>query len=247
MWHTEHFSFTIVVFTYVAICMFSYFNLTYVRDFDVLQVNFTPILLTVCGIVALQRQYDFFLMGMVLSLIADSYFALRYKDHSDEIKFNVVERFAMESWSQEAFNKAGQVTLQIVSLCFIGLQIFLTSVGAHDKDKLCFVLLAFYLVRLAQFILTTNLAINIAQSNFVCVCLAVMTICTNFSLEMNLFTMLTCAVLTADAILGTAIFITHNKEEILKELGLYTTYKQRISGLNCQGHITNLNMQIAKN
>ena len=143
MWHTEHFSFTIVVFTYVAICMFSYFNLTYVRDFDVLQVNFTPILLTVCGIVALQRQYDFFLMGMVLSLIADSYFALRYKDHSDEIKFNVVERFAMESWSQEAFNKAGQVTLQIVSLCFIALQIFLTLVGAHNKDKLCFVLLAF--------------------------------------------------------------------------------------------------------
>jgi hypothetical protein len=36
MWNTEHQSFTIVVFTYVAICAFSYFNLTYVCDFDVL-------------------------------------------------------------------------------------------------------------------------------------------------------------------------------------------------------------------
>lgn len=105
MWHTEHQSFSIVVFTYSAICMFSYFNVTYVRDFDALQVNFTPLLLTVSGIVALQRHYDFYLMGMVLSLTADSYFALRFKDNSDQIKFSVVERFAMESWSQEAFNK----------------------------------------------------------------------------------------------------------------------------------------------
>jgi hypothetical protein len=149
-------------------------------------------------------------MGMVLSLVADSYFALRYKDNSDQISFSVVERFAMESWSQEAFNKAGQVTLQIVSLCFIGLQIFLTIVGAHNKDKLCFVLLAFYMVRLVQFILKTNLAINIAQSNFVCICLAVMAICTYNFQEMNLFMTLTCAVLTTDAVLGTAIFIAHN-------------------------------------
>ena len=106
----------------------------------------------------------------------------------------------MESWSQEAFNKAGRVTLQIVSLCFIGLQIFLTIVGAHNKDKLCFVLLAFYMVRLVQFILKANLAINIAQSNFVCVCLAVLAICTCHSRELNLFSALTCAVLTADGI-----------------------------------------------
>lgn len=75
----EHMSLSMVVFIYCAICMFSYFNVTYVRDFDALQVNFTPIMLTICGLVTLLRQYDFFLLGMVISLIADSYFALRYK------------------------------------------------------------------------------------------------------------------------------------------------------------------------
>ena len=69
-----------VVFTYSAICLFSFFNVTYVRDFEALQVNFTPIMLAVCGIVALERQYDFYLFCMVLSLLADSYFALRFKE-----------------------------------------------------------------------------------------------------------------------------------------------------------------------
>ena len=54
----------------------------------------------------------------------------------------------MESWSQEAFNKAGQVTLQIVGVCLIFVQIFLTIVGAHNKEVLCFLFLGFYIVRL---------------------------------------------------------------------------------------------------
>ena len=105
-----------MVFIYSAICMFSYFNVTYVRDFDALQVNFTPVMLSICGLVTLQRQYDFLLLGMVISLIADSYFALKYKQQTDKIKFSAIERFAMESWTQDAFNKAGHVTLQLVSV-----------------------------------------------------------------------------------------------------------------------------------
>lgn len=69
-----------VIFIYSAICLFSFFNVTYVRDFEALQVNFTPIMLAVCGLVALERQYDFYLLGMVLALLADSYCAVRFKE-----------------------------------------------------------------------------------------------------------------------------------------------------------------------
>jgi len=63
--------------------MFSYFNIAYVRDFNALQVNFTPIMLTVCGAMSLLKSCDFFLIGMVISLMADSYFALRYSENND--------------------------------------------------------------------------------------------------------------------------------------------------------------------
>lgn len=94
----DHQSFTIIVFTYSVISMFTYFNVAYVRDFNALQVNFTPIMLTVCGAMSLLKSCDFFIIGMVISLMADSYFALRYSENHDQIAFSVVERFAMESW-----------------------------------------------------------------------------------------------------------------------------------------------------
>jgi len=232
-----------IVLVYCMICMFSYFNVTYVRDFDALQVNFTPILLTICGIVGLQRHYDFFLLGMVLSLAADSYFALRFKDNSDKIKFTMVERFAMESWTQEAFNKAGQLTLQIVSVCIISLQMYLTIVGAHNKEMLCFLFLAFYLVRLIQFIFKTSLAVQMSQSNFMCICLAVVGVLAFSSQNLSLPAKLSIGLLCVDAFLGTAIFVSLNQEEIYKELGVYKEYKMReLKGLNCVGHISNLKM-----
>lgn len=168
----EHQSYSLVVFIYSAICMFSFFNVSYVRDFDALQVNFTPLMLAVSGIVILSRHYDFFLLGMVISLIADSYFALRFKEKTEKIRFTAIERFAMESWTQAAFNKAGHVTLQIVSLAVIILQVYLNIVGAHNKEKLCALFLAFYVVRLVQFMLSSNMALNMMQSNFICICLA---------------------------------------------------------------------------
>lgn len=223
----EHMSYSLVVLTYCMISMFSFFNVTYVRDFDALQVNFTPILLTICGIVALQRQYDIFLLGMVISLAADSYFAVRFKDNSDKIKFTMVERFAMESWTQEAFNKTGQLTLQIVSVVIISMQLYLTIVGAHNKEKLCFLFLVFYLVRLIQFIFKTSLAVQISQSNFMCICLAVVGVLAISSQSLSLPAKLSIGIQCLDALIGTAIFVSVNQEEIYKELGVYKEYKMK--------------------
>ena len=57
--------------------------------------------------------------GLTLSLIADSYFALRYKDESDSIAFSALELFAMESWTQHAFNKSKFLYMQITAATFI--------------------------------------------------------------------------------------------------------------------------------
>ena len=238
----EHQSLSIVVFIYTIICLFSFINVSYVRDFDALQVNFTPLMLSVCGMVTLMRTYDFLLLGMVLSLIADLYFAIRYKENSDEIAFSVVERFAMESWTQEAFNKVERVTLQYVAITIIAAQIYLTLVGAHNLEKMCMLFLAYYVVRLVQFLLETNLAVNMAQSNFVNLCLAVLGVFALCSQQMTVMTTLSCALLVVDALIGTAIFVEQNQEDIYKELGLHKEYKAFVSGLNCEGHIANLKM-----
>lgn len=65
------------------------------------------------------------------------------------------------------------------------------------------------------------------QSNFVAVCLATLAIFTmiyNFE-GMSLTTKLSCAFLVIDALLGSAIFMTVNQEDIYKELGVYEKFK----------------------
>lgn len=153
----------------------------------------------------------------------------------------------MESWSQEAFNKQGQVTLQIISICVIFVQFYLTMVGAHNKEMLGFLFCAFYVTRLVQYLDNTCLLINMMQSNFVAVCLATLAI---FAMiyhpeSMSLTTKISSAFLTIDALLGSAIFMTINQEDIYKELGVYKKFKQIQfnEGLNCHGHITNLNWE----
>lgn len=242
---SDHQSLTLVIFTYAVICMFSYFNVAYVRDFDAIQVNITPIVLTMCGLVSLSHKYDFYLIGMVLSLLADSYCAIRFSESSDKIAFSVVERFAMESWCQDAFNKKGHITAQLVAICMIIAQVYLTLVGAHNGEQLCAVFLVFYIVRLVKFLLKTSIAVNIAQSNFVCLGLATIGIFSFFSGSMSMMTALSCAIMVADAILGAAMFVTLNQEDIYKELGLYQEFKKvkGWQGLNCQGHIQNLKME----
>ena len=76
------------------ICFFSFMNLTYVRDFDALQINVTPVILSIVSIIALQRHFEYALLGMTIALLADSYFALRFKDNSDRIKYTPIEEFA---------------------------------------------------------------------------------------------------------------------------------------------------------
>jgi hypothetical protein len=243
---SDHQSLTLVIFTYAVICMFSYFNVAYVRDFDAIQVNITPLVLTFCGLVTLMRGYDFYLIGMVVSLIVDSYCALRFSENHDQISFSVIERFAMESWCQDAFNKRGNVTLQMVAICMIIGQIYLSLVGAHNGNGLCLMFLTFYIVRLVQFLLKTSIAVNMAQSNFVCLSLAIIGVFSLFKGGVGMMTALSCVIIVLDAILGTALFVSHNEEEIYKELGLYQQFKKIKQVVNCPGHITNLKMETMK-
>ena len=124
-------------------------------------------------------------------------------------------------------------------------QVYLTLVGAHNGEQLCAVFLVFYIVRLVKFLLKTSIAVNIAQSNFVCLGLATIGIFSFFSGSMSMMTALSCAIMVADAILGAAMFVTLNQEDIYKELGLYQEFKKvkGWQGLNCQGHIQNLKME----
>ena len=140
---SDHQSLSLVIFTYTMICMFSYFNIAYVRDFDAIQVNITPLMLTICGLVSLRQSNDFFMIGMVITLLADSYCALRFSENNDQINFSVIERFAMESWCQDAFNKRGIITAQIVAVCLMFTQVYLNLLGAHNGEQLAFIILAF--------------------------------------------------------------------------------------------------------
>jgi len=138
----------ITVFAYSMICLFSFMNVSYVRDFDVLQINFTPITLALVGLTSVMGQFDYTTLGMTLSLVADSYYALRYKETSDKIEYNVFELFAQESWTTQAFNKTNNVNLQIGAISMIFAQLFLTMAGTVNGYSYQAVFLSFYLARL---------------------------------------------------------------------------------------------------
>lgn len=96
---SDQFSLSIVVFVYSMICLFSYFNITYIRDFEAISVSFTTYMLAVATIVAVQHSKDLQVLGMSIALVGDSYFALRFKADSDEIKYTPIENFARQSWT----------------------------------------------------------------------------------------------------------------------------------------------------
>jgi hypothetical protein len=54
----------------------------------------------------------------------------------------------MESWTQEVFKIGKNVTLMIVSASYIFLQIFLTLSGMIYGEKICSLILVFYISRL---------------------------------------------------------------------------------------------------
>lgn len=102
-----HRSYGVVVLMYSLVCLFSFVNATYVRDFDAIQVNFTPIVLSIAGILAMQKGFEVIAFGTVFACIADSYFAMRFKEESDSIEYTSIEKFTLQSWTQGVFNKNG--------------------------------------------------------------------------------------------------------------------------------------------
>ena len=164
----------LAVFSYSAICLFSFINVAYVRDFDVVQMNFTPISLALIGLTSVAGDYDFATIGMTIALMADSYFALRYKEASDCIEYNAFELFAQESWTQQAFDKTNTLGLQIAAISMIFVQIFLTMVGTVNGNAYQALFLSFYLARLLQFFLKTVKGLEMFQSNMACVVLTAM-------------------------------------------------------------------------
>ena len=48
------------------------------------------------------------------ALLADSYFAMRFKEDSDHIKYTPIENFAQKSWTAEAFVSEGSIFVQIL-------------------------------------------------------------------------------------------------------------------------------------
>lgn len=106
LFFSDNEAFSLLTLVYSMIALFSFFNLSYVRDFDALQVNATPIIMSTIGTYSLMTQgANYSSLGMTLSLIMDSYFGLRYRDSTDAIEFNALELFARESWTAQAFNR----------------------------------------------------------------------------------------------------------------------------------------------
>ena len=92
--------FAMAVFIYSISTLFSFFNLAYVREIDVIQVNFTPLFFAAMGaclLLAGDRTYS--TIGMTLALVADGYFGLRFNEDSDKIHSNALELLSIESWT----------------------------------------------------------------------------------------------------------------------------------------------------
>ena len=95
----SHGSYSMIVLVYALISMFSMLNVSYVRDFDALQVNLTPIMLAIMGMMASLQNPSMPAIGLTVTTGMDAFFALRFRESSDTINFNPIERFALESWT----------------------------------------------------------------------------------------------------------------------------------------------------
>jgi hypothetical protein len=67
---------------------------------------------------------------------------------SDTIEHTPLELFAMSNWTQGAFEKTENFTLQLTATALIFFQIFLGLAGAIQGDRVSMVIAAFYLLRL---------------------------------------------------------------------------------------------------
>jgi hypothetical protein len=150
---TNEKSFSIVVLTYALICLATFFNLTQIRDFEAIAINFTPVALSIAGGVAIiSHGWTISSIGMTLALIADSYFGFRYSEDSEDIEFNLIEQFSRESWSQQCFERMDNLAIQLAACFIIFAQIFTTIMGTINKEGYCAIFLVFYIARLSQFV-----------------------------------------------------------------------------------------------
>ena len=95
----------VVVLVYSLICLFSYLNLTYVRDFDACQVNAVPAVLAVITLISVMKKgANYVTCGIFVSLALDSYFGLRYEENTDSIHLTPFEMLARESWTELSFD-----------------------------------------------------------------------------------------------------------------------------------------------
>jgi hypothetical protein len=164
----------------------------------------TPISLALVGLTTIMgRSFDLITLGMTMSLMADGYFAIRYKEHSDSIEYNAFELFAQESWTQQAFNKTNSFSLQIAAISMIFVQIFLTMAGTVNGYAYQALFLSFYLARLLQFFLTTVKGLEMYQSNLTCFVLCGIAF---FNMGFNL-SFLQCMLMMVDAYTGAFLFV----------------------------------------
>lgn len=203
-------SLAITVFAYSMICLFSFMNVSYVRDFDVVQINFTPITLALVGITSLMGTFEYATLGMTLALMADSYYALRYKETSDSIEYNLIELFAQESWTTQAFNKTNNVNLQIGAISIIFAQLFLTMAGTVNGYSYQALFLSFYMARLLQFFFSTVKGLEMYQSNMTCIIFAAIAFC---NMGFNLST-IQGLLMIMDAYIGSFLFVVSKNIEV---------------------------------
>ena len=197
---------SISVFVYSVICLFSYFNVTYVRDFDAMQINIVPIVLTIIAMIEVMHSSSlgFSLVGMTTALLADSYFAMKYQSSSDKLEFNNFELFAQESWTQSAFNNSNGLRFQIFAPTIIFVQIFLTMAGAMDGQIYAGLFLSFYMARLVQYLFASIKGVEMYQSNMICVVLAAIA-CKN-TLGLDVMSTACAILMVLDAYIGAVFF-----------------------------------------
>ena len=208
-----------VVLTYALISLATFLNLSQIRDFEAITVNFTPVALAIAGCVSLiSHGPNYSLVGMTLALSADGYLGVRYTQDSDKIKFNVIELFCRESWTQQCFERQDNLAIQIAGCTIIFAQIFLGVMGSIANQGYCKIFLAFYLMRLAQFVGDTVFGVKMFQSNMTALVLAILGI---FSLGRGVYASSATLILIVDAYIGLALFCMKNSLKVQEYLGAF--------------------------
>jgi len=149
-------------------------------------------------------------IGMAVTTGFDAYFGLRYRDNTDVIEFNVLERFALENWVNNGFRE-NNLTQNLAATFLIFSELYFGAVGVFDGHTLlASVFIAFSMLRLSQLFLPSSNMIALPQSNFMGVALTGIT-CYEAIATNSILLGLASGVLGIDAFLGSAIFFNSNR------------------------------------